>query len=216
MRKGIIITLSVFALVGVAFAVHRHLDRNVAQPSRDLSKMMSVRLITAEALSAHYQQHGRYPASPSELPLQSLRWGDEGSSARDLDSWRYTSGGQSFTMTWTNARGADLFLGGRTGHELFGVRDVDSKSSCGVAIRRCTALMSSKASWQRVLCYEPSPDHFLRLTTAVLNRLCIGTAALQRAIYPETLPAIAKADGLFHSGCRRGDLPCTRRRACEL
>lgn len=119
MRKGIIIILSVFALVGVAFAVHRHLDRNVAQPSRDLSKMMSVRLITAEALSAHYQQHGRYPASPSELPLLSLRWGDEGSSARDLDSWRYTSDGQSFTMTWTNARGADLFLGGRIGQVFY-------------------------------------------------------------------------------------------------
>jgi len=101
------------------FAVHRHLDRTVAQPCRDLSRMMSVRLITGEALSAYHQQHGSFPRSLSELPLQSLPWGDEGSSARDLDSWRYTSDGQGFTMTWTNARGADLFLGGRTGRVFY-------------------------------------------------------------------------------------------------
>jgi len=115
MRTAIIITLSVFAVLGAAFAFHRHIDRTVAQPSRDVSKMMSVRLVTGEALSAYYEQHGRFPHSVSELPLQGLRWGDEGSSARDLDSWRYMSDGQSFTMTWTNARGANLFLGGRTG-----------------------------------------------------------------------------------------------------
>lgn len=119
MRAAIIIALSVVALLGVAFAVHRHVDRTVAQPSRDLSKMMSVRLITGEALSAHYQQRGSFPRLLSELPLQSLRWGDEGSSARDLDAWHYTSDGESFTMTWTNALGADLFLGGRTGQVFY-------------------------------------------------------------------------------------------------
>src|SRR5438132_13687797 len=101
MRTAIIITFSVFALLGAAFAVHRHLDRTIAQPSRELSKMVSVRLITGEALSGYYEQHGRFPHSTSELPLQSLHWGDEGSSARDLDSWSYTSDGQSFTMIWT-------------------------------------------------------------------------------------------------------------------
>jgi len=107
------------ALVIVALAVHHHIDRTVAQPYRDLSKMMSVRLITGEALSAHYQQRGSFPRLLSELPLQSLRWGDEGSSARDLDAWHYTSDGESFTMTWTNALGADLFLGGRTGQVFY-------------------------------------------------------------------------------------------------
>ena len=111
-----------FALIAgvvVSFAVHRHLDRTVAQPSRDLSKMMSVRLIASESLSAYYKQHGRFPSSLSDLPLQNLRWGDEGSSAADLASWRYTSDGQSFTMTWTNARHVDLFLGGRTGRVFY-------------------------------------------------------------------------------------------------
>lgn len=103
----------VIAAMVVAFAVHRNLDRTVAQPSRDLSKMISVRLMAAEALSAHYQQQGSFPSLLSELPLQSLYWGDEGSSARDLDSWRYSSDGRSFTMTWTNGRGAELFLGGQ-------------------------------------------------------------------------------------------------------
>jgi hypothetical protein len=119
MRTAVIIILSVFALLGAAFVVHRHLDRTVAQESRDLSKMMSVRLVSGEALSAYYQQHGIFPRSVSELPLESLRWGDEGSSARDLDNWQYASDGQSFTMTWTNARGADLFLGGRTGRMFY-------------------------------------------------------------------------------------------------
>lgn len=109
--------------VVVAFAVHRYLDA-VAQPARELSKMMSVRLIAGEALSAYYEQHGSFPRSLSELPLQSLRWGDEGSSARDLDRWHYTSDGQSFTMTWTNARGADLLLGGRTGRVFYSEREI--------------------------------------------------------------------------------------------
>ncbi len=118
-RAAILIATLVLALLGAAFALHHHLDRTVAQPSRDLSKMMSVRLITGEGLSAYYQQYGRFPGSLTELPLRGLRWGDEGSSAHDLDSWRYTSDGQSFTMTWTNARGADLFLGGRTGRVFY-------------------------------------------------------------------------------------------------
>jgi hypothetical protein len=113
--------LIISLIVGVllAFAFHRHVDRVYGQPSRELSKMMSVRLVTGEALSAHYKQHGTFPHSLSELPLQSLPWGDENSSGRDLDNWAYTSDGQSFTMTWTNARGADLFLGGRTGKVFY-------------------------------------------------------------------------------------------------
>jgi hypothetical protein len=118
MRAAIIIASSVFALLGVAFAVHHHINRT-AQPYRDVSKMMSVRLITGGALSAQYQQRGSFPRSLSDMPLQGLRWGDEGSSVRDLDAWHYTSDGQSFTMTWTNARGADLFLGGRTGQVFY-------------------------------------------------------------------------------------------------
>jgi hypothetical protein len=77
--------------------------------------MMSVRLIVSEALTAYYQQHGSYPHSLSELPLQTLHWGDEGSSARDVEAWSYVSDGPSFTMTWTNALGTDLFLGGKAG-----------------------------------------------------------------------------------------------------
>jgi len=124
MRIAIIISLSVFALLGAGLAVHRHIDRTVAQPSRDLSKMMSVRLTTGQALSGYYQQHGRFPGSLSELPLQSLRWGDEGSSARDLDSWRYTSDGQSFIMTWTNASGTDLFLQARSGRVFYSEQEL--------------------------------------------------------------------------------------------
>jgi len=121
-RTAIIITVSILMLLGAVLIVHRHVDRTYAQPSRDLSKMMSVRLITGEAMSAHYKQHGSFPRSLSELPLQTLRWGDEGSSPRDLESWYFSSDGQSFTMTWTNARGAELFLGGKGG-QLFYSRD---------------------------------------------------------------------------------------------
>jgi hypothetical protein len=57
--------------------------------------------------------------------LQTLRWGDEGSSSRDVEAWSYVSDGSSFTMTWTNARGTEhfqLFLGGKTG-EVYYSRD---------------------------------------------------------------------------------------------
>ena len=115
MRTTVIVTVCVLALFGAAFATFRHIDRTRAQPVRDLSKMMSVRLVVSEALSAHYQQHQSYPRSLSELPLQTLGWGDEGSTARDVEAWSYVSDGSSFTMTWTNARGTELYVGGTTG-----------------------------------------------------------------------------------------------------
>ena len=114
MRTTVIVTVCVLALLGAAFATHRAIDRR-AQPFRDMSKMMSVRNTVSPALSAHYERNRRYPSSLTELPLQTLQWGDEGSSPQDLGSWHYGSEGTSFTMTWTNTRGMELFLGGRTG-----------------------------------------------------------------------------------------------------
>ena len=122
MLATIVITILVLALLAAAVTVHRYVDRTYAQPTRDLSRMMSVRLTTANALSAHYKQHGSFPRSLSELPLQSMHWGDEGSSIRDLDSWHYRSDGPSFTMAWVNAHGPDLFLGGNAG-QVFYLRD---------------------------------------------------------------------------------------------
>jgi hypothetical protein len=119
MRATLTVTVCVLALLGAAFATHRYIDRNYAQPSRDLSKMMSVRLVASKALSAYHQQHGMYPRSLSELPLHTLQWGDEGSSPSDLSSWSYASDGSSFTMTWTNVHGTELFLGGRTGEVYY-------------------------------------------------------------------------------------------------
>ena len=119
MRVALIVTVCVVALIGAAYATFRHVDRTQAQPVRDLSKMMSVRLIVSEALSSHYQQHGSYPRSLSELPLQTLRWGDEGSSARDVEAWSYVSDGSSFTMTWTNTRATELYVGGSTGQVYY-------------------------------------------------------------------------------------------------
>lgn len=119
MRTAVIVSVSVLALFGAAFAAFRHVDRTQAQPVRDLSKMMSVRLVVSEALSAYYQQHRSYPRSLSELPLQTLRWGDEGSTVRDAEAWSYVSDGSSFTMTWTNARGTELYVGGTTGQVYY-------------------------------------------------------------------------------------------------
>ena len=119
MRVTLIVTVCVVALIGAAYATFRHVDRTQAQPARDLSKMMSVRLIVSKSLSSHYQQHGSYPRSLSELPLQTLRWGDEGSSARDVEAWSYISDGSSFTMTWTNTRATELYVGGSTGQVYY-------------------------------------------------------------------------------------------------
>ena len=118
MRTALILTLCIGVLAIAAFVTTRHIDKR-AQPFRELSKMMSVQLVIAEALSSHYQKHDRYPGSISELPLQTLHWGDEGSSARDVDAWSYVSDGSSFTMSWTNASGKDLFLGGKSGQVYY-------------------------------------------------------------------------------------------------
>lgn len=106
-------------LIGAAVAAIRYFDRDYGQPTRDLSKMMSVRLIMANALSAHFKEHGSYPHALTELPLNALQWGDEGSSVRDVSAWSYVSEGSSFTMTWTNVLGTELFLGGRAGQDYY-------------------------------------------------------------------------------------------------
>jgi hypothetical protein len=111
-RAIIVIATFVLVLIGAAVAFVVHVER-VARPTRELSKMVSVRYITGEALCDYYKQHGSYPRSLSDLPLSTLNWGDEGSSPKDLEQWRYTSDGQTFTLSWTNAsQGYEVFLGG--------------------------------------------------------------------------------------------------------
>src|ERR1043166_8829194 len=116
-RTTVLWAICLTVLLCGVFAVY-HFFREVqsrADETRDLSKMMSVRLIVGEALSRYYEQHSAYPQALNELPLQTLGWGDEGSSARDLEAWRYVSHGTNFTLRWTGKRGFNLFLGGRTG-----------------------------------------------------------------------------------------------------
>jgi hypothetical protein len=115
MRVTIAVTVCVAVLLGAGYATFRHIDRAHAQPVRDLSRMMSVRQVLSGALTLYFQQHARYPRSVSELPLQTLPWGDEGSSARDAEAWTYVSDGSSFTLAWTNRLGSEVYLGGRTG-----------------------------------------------------------------------------------------------------
>ncbi|MBC8002488.1 MAG: hypothetical protein H7X97_07860 [Opitutaceae bacterium] len=121
-RAPIIRTSLVMALLAAAVATLRYVELNSAQPTREQSKMLSVELTTASALSDFFTNQGRYPGSLGELPLQALQWGNEGSSPQDLTSWSYRSDGSTFTMTWTNARGVELFLGGTTGR-LYYSRD---------------------------------------------------------------------------------------------
>ena len=119
MRTAIIVTVCVLVFLGGAFVTVRHINRKYAQPVADLSKMMSVRVTVALALSAYYEKHGSYSRSLSKLPSQTLKWGDEGSSERDLKSWSYNSDGESFTMTWTSTRNVKLFLGGKKGRVFY-------------------------------------------------------------------------------------------------
>lgn len=128
MRTALIIAMTLLVLFGAVFALHQHVDRTYAQPSRDLSKMMTVRSAISEALSAHYKQQGQFPLSLADLPLERLPLGDEGSSVRDVASWHYTANGRSFVMTWTNALGSELYLGGKTGQIFFARDDARGKN----------------------------------------------------------------------------------------
>ena len=116
------ITIFVLALIGVAVAFVIHYDRKYAQPTAELSKIMAVRSTFGDALSVYYEQHGHFPRSLSDLPLNTLNWGEEGSTSRDLEHWHYSSDGQSFTARWTNARGRHVFLGGK-GKDIFNGKD---------------------------------------------------------------------------------------------
>jgi len=119
MRASITVTVCVLILLGAAIATHRYVDRTISQPVRDFSKMISVKTTVADALSAYFKQHGRYPESLAQLPAESMEWGNEGSSAADLNSWQYRSDGRSFTMTWEGERRNRLFVGGENGHVYF-------------------------------------------------------------------------------------------------
>ena len=81
--------------------------------------MVAVRTVVAPALSAYYEKNKEYPARLSDLPLQSLAWGDERSSAHDLESWTYTSERQSFEMVWEGPRNLKVYLGGMKGNLFY-------------------------------------------------------------------------------------------------
>ena len=93
MRAVIVITFIVLALIATALF---NWARKDARRVNEFSKMVSVRSITSQALTAHYERHGSFPRSLSELPLQSLNWGDEGSSPRDLERWALCFGWTDF------------------------------------------------------------------------------------------------------------------------
>ncbi len=114
MRAVIILTACALLLFGGAFLIYKK-TASKAQSFSDLSKMLVVQNIAESALSAHYKQSGRYPNSLSELSLEFVKWGDEGSSAKDLASWHYQSDGQSFTMTWNGPNSRKLFFRGENG-----------------------------------------------------------------------------------------------------
>ena len=115
MRLALITIVGVFAIGGIGWRYCVGVDRVYGQPSRDLSRMMTVRNLVSDAISTGYLAHRSYPGSLGELPLQTVRWGDEGSSPADVSRWAYSSDGSSFTMSWSNALGVELFLGGVAG-----------------------------------------------------------------------------------------------------
>jgi len=119
-RKSLIWAILLLVVGSAAFGIQRYLhyiDQTYAQPMRDLSNMMAVQRIIEDAITRYYDQHGQYPRSLEDLPLKDLRWGDEGSSASDLNKWHYHSDPdlKTFSMTWEGKRDCKLFLGGRNG-----------------------------------------------------------------------------------------------------
>ena len=82
--------------------------------------MMELELAVAPLLDEYFEEHGRYPSSLDEVPLEKLGSGSEGSSASDLESWRYSSDGTNFTLSWTGEQELSLLLLGRTGQIHYG------------------------------------------------------------------------------------------------
>ena len=123
MSKPIVISFAVLILTVVVVLGGLGFIERTAKPSRDLSKMMSVRVTLAPGFEAYYQQHDGYPDSLEELPIASLQWGDENSSPSDLEEWHYVSDGKSFKMTWQGQRGLRVFFAGKNGKFYFSEDD---------------------------------------------------------------------------------------------
>ena len=120
----VIIGGGIFAL----FAIADYIERR-GRPTREMSKMMSVRHVLHSPMSDYYEKNGKYPDTLADLALDSIEWGDEGSSKGDLEDWRYFSEGTRFTMTWQHPEGLQLFFGGDNGHYYYQEADSEKKES---------------------------------------------------------------------------------------
>jgi hypothetical protein len=111
-------------LVWLGFPQWQHI-RQIRKNTHQLSKMMSVRTMVGSALSDYYETNRAYPKSLEELPTGLLHWGDEGSTAADLNLLRYHSTSNSFTLVWERRTNYHLFIGGRTGELYWSKADFD-------------------------------------------------------------------------------------------
>jgi hypothetical protein len=124
MLKYIAMTGVIVLLVWLGFPQWQHI-RQIRMNSRQSSKMMRVRTMVAFALSDYYETNRAYPKSLEELPAGLLHWGNEGSTAADLNLLRYHSTSNSFTLVWERRTNYHLFIGGRTGELYWSKADFD-------------------------------------------------------------------------------------------
>lgn len=115
----VVVGIAVLAVVIYFGYVQLSDAQRKAEAVRELSKMMELRTALATELENYYHKQGAYPGALKDLPLSTFKWGMEGATPKDLESFSYMSDGQTFVMRWKGDGQFEVFLGGIKGESKF-------------------------------------------------------------------------------------------------
>jgi hypothetical protein len=119
-KVKLVSTMVLIAIVICGFAFNQLVLLPQAKATQELSKMLELQNRLAPELAIYYKTHGVYPQKLQDLPLTNFDWGHEGATLKDLESFSYTSDGQTFVMRWKRAGfNFSIYLAGNQGESIF-------------------------------------------------------------------------------------------------
>jgi hypothetical protein len=118
-RVKLFLATALIVIVACGLMLHKFVLEPRARATQELSKMLELEAAIAADLEDYYKKHAEYPRSLKDLPLQNFHWGEEGSTPKDLDSFLYTSDGQTFVMSWKGGYKYSIYLTGKNGQLIF-------------------------------------------------------------------------------------------------